>query len=147
MDSLQIKTGEKRIAINGDPERVIVFNPSDLLFAEKFYGLIGEFETRLTEYQNRSEAMDAVTELDANELPVNMDERIALLRETCTFIRERIDYLFGAGTSQKAFGDALNFNAIIQFFNGIMPFVQSVRKEKVAKYTNTAAKVSSKRKK
>jgi len=38
MDNLRIDTGIKKILINDGPE-FIEFNPSDVIFAEKFYKL------------------------------------------------------------------------------------------------------------
>jgi hypothetical protein len=139
LDTLQINTGEKRIAINGDESRVIVFNPSDIIFAEKFYNLVGDFELKLGEYQKRGALLDANQETDSNGTPKNLDERLALLREICEYVRERIDHLFGKGTSQKAFGDTLSLDVFKQFFEGITPFVQTVRSEKIAQYTTLTA--------
>jgi hypothetical protein len=136
MDSIRIDTGIKRIAINDDPDRVIVFNPSDILFAEKFYKLVAEFEQKLGEYQQRAAALDDA-ETDSNGLPVNMQARIDILRESCEYVRGRVDYLFGDGTSQKVFGDALSLDVFTQFFDGITPFIQSVRSEKIARYAAT----------
>ena len=147
MDSIQIDTGEKRIAINDDPERVIVFNPHDVIFAEKFYRLIGEFETQLTEYQNRSNAIDAETTKDANGLPANMEARLSLLRETCGFIKSKIDYLFGEGTSQKAFGDATSLDMFSQFFDGMTPFIKTARVQKIAQYMPVEKKVKPRKRK
>lgn len=146
MDSIHIDTGEKRIAVNGDPERVIVFNPTDVIFAERFYALIGEFESKLTEYQDRSKSLDVEDVKDKNGIPLNSDERLALLHEVCEYIRERIDYLFGKGTSQKAFGDALALDMFTQFFKGITPFIQNSRTSKVEKYVNPVAERRTKRK-
>lgn len=140
MNSLQISTGEKRIAINGDPERVIVFNPSDVLFAERFYRLIGEFQERLTQYQVVSRELDKNKAVDENDLPVNMQERIDLVKEACMYIYEKIDVLFGEGTSLKVFEDALSLDAVTQFFDGITSFIQPARAEKIAKYTNAKPK-------
>jgi hypothetical protein len=134
MDSIRIDTGEKRIAINDDPERVIVFNPSDIVFAEKFYRVVGEFEAKQQEYISRSDEIEAVTDKDSNGLPANMEERLALLRETCEYIREKVDYVFGSGTSQTVFGDAMTLNMFEQFFSGIMPFIRSTRTEKIKQY-------------
>jgi hypothetical protein len=134
MDSLRITTGEKRIAINDDPERMIVFNPSDVNFAQRFYDLIHEFEEKLKDYQARGEVIDADVKVDQNGIPVNMGAKLALLREACEFIRGKIDHLFGAGTSQRAFGDTLDLGMFTQFFEGITPFIQAARVEKVAKY-------------
>ena len=136
MDSIRIDSGIKRISINDDPERVISFNPSDVTFAERFYRLLGEFESKQAEYEKRAEALDASpTELDEHGLPANAGEKIAFMREVCEFMHERIDYLFGAGTSQKVFEGVLALEPIGQFFDGIVPFIQKSRSEKVAKYT------------
>ncbi len=134
--SLTIDTGVIRLAINGDESRVIAFNPNDALFAEKFYKMLGTLQTRFTEYQIKADIVEAIQETDANGIPLNTGERIELMKEVCVFAREQIDELFGAGTSQTAFEDALSIEAIIQFFEGVKPFVQNARADKVAKYTN-----------
>lgn len=133
MDSIRIDTGEKRIAINGDPERVIVFNPQDIGFAERFYQLLKDFEAKQAEYQARADELDN-QELDEQGIPEKIGESLALLREVCEFLKDRIDHLFGQGASQKAFGDALTLDMFEQFFTGIVPFVQTARSVKVAKY-------------
>ena len=133
MDSLRIDTGVKKILINDGPE-FIEFNPNDVSFAERFYSLIQEFEVKLKDYQARSDEIDGNKELDGNGIPVNFEARIALMREVCEFIRGKIDHLFGDGTSQRVFGNALSLNMFEQFFTGITPFIQKARYEKVAKY-------------
>lgn len=134
MDTIQINAGEKRIAINDDPNRVIVFNPFDAVFAERFYKVIAEFETKAAEYKARYKELAQRAQLDAQGVPVNMQEQIELLKETCMFVRGRIDYVFGAGTAQMVFGDAMVLNAFEQFFAGIAPFIQDARAEKIQKY-------------
>lgn len=130
MDSIRIDTGAKRIAINDDPERVITFNPSDVLFVERFYKIVGEFEAKLHEYETRYAALPVV---ENSGIPV-ADAHLALLRETCEYVREKIDYVFGAGTSQIVFGDSMVLNAFEQFFDGVTPFIQNTRVEKVRQY-------------
>lgn len=140
MDSLIISTGEKRIAINGDQSRVIAFTPSDVVFAEKFYRLIGDFEEKFAAFQEQGKQLDADNAEDENGLPVNMAARIDLAKNACAYMREQIDSLFGSGTSDKAFGDVYSLGAIEQFFSGITPFIQTARVEKIAKYTNKKPK-------
>jgi hypothetical protein len=139
MDTIQIDTGVKRIAVNGDPERIIEFSPQDVAWAERFYGLIREFEEKQAEYQARAEVLDS-DQLDERGLPVDMPKGLALLREMCEFLRGQIDNVFGPGTSKKAFGDAMTLTMFEQFFTGIMPYVQSARAEKVDKYRRPATK-------
>lgn len=134
VDSIKIDSGVKRIAINEDPERVLEINPGDVAFAERFYDLIQDFEAKQADYEKRAEQIDAVQEVNENGVPENIQERLGFLREICTYMREKIDYLFGDGTSQKIFGDALSLEMIGQFFQGLTPFVEQARAEKLAMY-------------
>lgn len=135
MDSLHINTGEIRLCVNDDPNRVIVFNPSDISFAERFYGLLREFEEKEKEYRLKTEELQKNAETDDLGVPKNFGSILTLLRETCTFLREKIDDVFGAGTSQAAFGDANTIDMFEQFFTGITPYVQKAREKQVGKYT------------
>ena len=134
MDSIRIDTGIKHIAVNDDPNCVITFNPNDVAFAENFYQLMQDFQIKQVDYQTRADALSDQTALDQNNLPVNLPAGLALLREICEYMRERIDRLFGAGASQKAFGDTLDLNVFEQFFAGMTPIIQAARQEKTARY-------------
>jgi len=135
MDNINIGDGTKRISINEDPERVISFNPKDTLFVEKFYQLITDFDVKSKEFSTRADEISITTELDGNGIPANMNESFDLLKDICNYLREQVDFVFGKDTSQKVFGDALDLDVFQQFFEGIMPFIQSARTEKVARYT------------
>jgi hypothetical protein len=139
MDSIRVGS-QKWILINDDPNRVVVFDPSDMVFAEKFYALQGEMAARQAEFEARAKALDANQELDGNGMPANAREGIAFVRDVCEFMRAQIDKLFGAGTSQTVFGDAMSLDAITQFVEGITPFIHDERAAKVQKYVNTAVK-------
>ncbi len=126
----------KRVLINDGPD-FIEFSPGDVGFAERFYAVYRDFEAKQAEYERKSKELDShMSELDANGLPANLPEGLAFLREACEYLRGRIDYLFGEGTSQKLFGDVLSLELIGQFFDGITPFVQAARSEKLAAYAN-----------
>ncbi len=137
MDALNISTGEKHIAVTRDGAQVgeIVFNPSDVIFAEKFYRLIGEFQEQFTQYQEQARALAENKTVDANGISANLGEQIALAKDACTFIYTKIDALFGVGVSAIVFGDAMSLEAIRQFFEGVRPFIQNARAEKIQKYT------------
>lgn len=133
--SLKITGRMLRIAVNDDPDRVISFDPADAMFAERFYSIYREFDGKRAELERRSVELDeGSTQLDENGIPTNVSEGLAFIREICDFMRNRIDYVFGAGTSQKAFGDSYNIESIVQFFDGMTPFVQKARSEKLLKY-------------
>lgn len=123
---IQIDDGTLEIVVNSDPSRIIVFNPRDVVFAERFYALQGEFESKLLEYKLRHAQLD----LEKN----NIKQRIQLLRESCEYMRGRIDYLFGDGTSKAAFGDAMTLDMFTQFFTQITPYISRARTAAVEKH-------------
>lgn len=139
MESLHINTGEIRLCVNDDPDRVIAFNPTDISFAERFYGLLSEFEKKEKECRQKAEALQSNTETDSLGIPKSFGPALALLRETCGFLRQEIDKVFGLGTSQAAFGGANTLDMFEQFFDGITPFVQKAREKQVSKYTAPAS--------
>lgn len=138
MDTLEITTNAKHIAITRDGENVgeLVFNPEDVVFAEKFYRLYGELQNQFTQYQLRARGLESNTAKDENDLPVNLGERIALAKESCEFAYAQIDILFGVGTSAMVFGDTFLVTTIEQFLRGVQPYIQTARVEKIQKYTN-----------
>lgn len=135
MNSIRIETGVKNIQVNDGPE-YISFNPSDISFAERFYQLIQDFQVKQAEYQARATTIDANKEKDANGIPLNMAYGLAMMREVCEFMREKIDGLFGKDTSQKCFGDALSLDMFTSFFTQITPYIRAARAVKVDRYTN-----------
>lgn len=134
MDSVRIDTGVKRLMVNGDESRVIEFNPEDIVFVERFYGLIKGFEEKADEYAEKAKALRENNEVDSMGIPVNAPETIALVADFCNYLRGEIDKVFGEGTSEKAFGSAQTMNMFEQFFDGITPYIRGARAEKVDKY-------------
>lgn len=136
MDSLQITTGEKRIPIDRDGVRVgeLVIYPGDVVFAEKYYRLVSDFGTTFAEYEKRANELELDSTPNGNGLPANTGERLQLAREACVYVREKIDEVFGAGTSQMVFGDTMKVEIFAQFFEGINPFLKAARTEKLKPY-------------
>lgn len=140
MDTIKVGKQTLKIAINDDPSRVIEFNPNDILFVEKFYGLMRDFESKEHEYLERAEELDANQTMDKTGVPVNLIERLEYLREVCEFVHASIDRVFGEGTSQKIFQGQLDLSMIAEFFEGITPLIQKVRTEKISKHIYQTAK-------
>lgn len=137
MDNLNLNVGTtKRVSINNDPNKVIEFDPADTLFAERFYDLYSELLKKQDEYKAIAEDLDArKDEKDENGVPLITGEGIAFLKDVCVYLREKIDNVFGEETSQTVFGDSLNINAITQFLEGLIQFVEPARSQKISKYT------------
>jgi len=144
MDELIIISGKKRIAIKDDEGNVtgeVCFNPSDVNFAERFYSVYQEFQAKIKEYELTASEIDAENKkADGNGVPAQFSKSVAFSREVCEFIYSKIDELFGAGTSQIVFRGSLDFEMIGQFFEGIAPFIQKARAEKLARYSNKPSK-------
>lgn len=135
MQSIKIDSGSIRLAINDDENRIIEFNPHDVSFVENFYGLISEFEKKEIEYLERAKALDDDKEAGAYGIPQNTGKTIELIKEICAFLRDKIDSVFGEGTSQKAFGDTNTLLMFEQFLDGVTPYIQNARTGAVEKYT------------
>lgn len=133
-NNIAIDIGEKRITINDDPDRVLVFNPSDIIFAERFYDLIRDFEKQMTSYRDRMVEIELVVEKDDHGLFINASDRLSIVKEVCKYVNDKIDGLFGEGTSLMLFQGAVNLDAYTQFFTGLIPFIKETRKKKVQKY-------------
>lgn len=131
-NSIRIDTGSIRLQINDGPDH-IEFNPKDVLFIERFYGLARALETKSTEYQRRSDEL-GLEQAGEDEMLEKMPAGLVLLREACEFMRAEIDTVFGEGTSQKLFGDVLALDMISNFLDAITPYIQEARAEKIAPY-------------
>ena len=133
--NLNINTGEIRLTINDDPNRIVAFNPNDLDFVESFYSLISSFESKEQGYSARLAELNGDAAVDAYGIPKNTKAHLALIRDICDDLKTEIDTVFGDGTSKAAFGSAITLDMFEQFFEGITPFIQSAREEKISKYT------------
>ncbi len=134
MDSLKI-TRQKQIAINDDPNRIIKFDPSDVLFVERFYNLYREFSKKEAEFKEKAKEIDErKNELDENGAPIMMVDAINFAKEVCLFMHDQIDKVFGEGTSEKTFEGSLSFDTIGQFLEGIAVYVSKERNKRTAKY-------------
>lgn len=134
VDTLRIDTGAIGLAINGDENRIIEFNPEDIVFVERFYSLIKEFESKEVEFREKAEALANISELDEYGIPVNTGDNIKLVKELCEYLRNQIDHVFGQGTSAKVFENNQTLNMFEQFFTGITPYVQKARGKKLEQY-------------
>lgn len=134
MENLIIDSGIKRIRINEDDNRIIEFNPEDIVFVEKFYGLIKKFEEKEADFRLKTEEIGSIEGEDEYGIPLNTKQTLDLILDLCNYLRKEIDEVFGEDTSNKAFGQTQTLNMFEQFFNGIVPFVQKTRNERIEKY-------------
>lgn len=142
MDSLNINSGEVKLAINGNEDNLLIFNPEDILFAEKFYELAKDFAQREDDFNRRLVLAQKNTAKDEHGLPKSTPEVFELVKEICNYIWERLDIVFGEGTSAKCFGGVYSISALNQFMTGIEPYIAEAREGKVAKYMGQPEKTN-----
>ena len=131
-NKLRIDTGVVTVEVN-DAGEEICFTP-DVYFVERFNDLYDVVMQKAEELKRREEELKANDAADDNEIPANRRERIALIKESCLFLHEKINELFGAGTCEKALGGALNPDCYIELLEALTPFIQNARKNKMNKY-------------
>lgn len=128
MENLNIDAGAVSLTIDGDKNRVIRFYPTDVGFAESFYQLVNDYQTKAKELNERAKGADAETQ-------------VKLCREAFDTLREGIDRTFGEGTSQTVFGNRNSLSLFARFFRGITPYVAAARKQEIERYTSSASEV------
>lgn len=140
MESLKINTGIIRLQVDCDGAiNEISFNPNDIGFVENLYKIMGDLDKRKSEFEESEKELFSKDSLDENGLPINIGERVKLIKEICEYTRGKIDVLFGEGASEKIFGTVNTIDMFEQFFDGITPYIKNARSKKLAKYKRSAA--------
>jgi hypothetical protein len=153
METLNITTGEKRVAVivDGVNGKELVFNPEDARFIEHLHHFYRVANQKAHEWnQNKAEMVQRIIDIpeDENGIPETIAPAVEPLREMNNFMREQIDAIFGAGTSKNIFGDTVFRNpaVYVQLIDGIRDYVNPVRAKKVGQYMPPAKKKSKPRK-
>ncbi len=140
--NLNINTGEIRLTINNDENKVITFNPTDVNFAHRFYELLEDFKSKQDELIKKAQDIEKGYELDEDEVPKNLPRLFEYMAELDLYFRGKLDYVFGEGTSEKCFGtvnvmsmDNEGNRIILNFLDAITPFVANERNKELEKHT------------
>ena len=129
MKSFVLNTGVKRIAIfenetdeaeGIEPRGIFKFNPTDVTEARKIMELQSTYEQEKEEYVAKEKACE--TELD----------KFKVLEEFAQMYRNKLDYIYGNGTTQALFGDSLTYDMFGQFFEMITEQYAEYSKKRVA---------------
>lgn len=94
MSTLNFETGLKSFDINGDPEKVVHFCPTDFNFISRLFEAFSALENRQTDYQAKITAEDATPE-----------KALEVIAEADKDVRTIIDRAFEAPVSDIAFGN------------------------------------------
>jgi hypothetical protein len=151
MKSLDIDNGSITLCVNQDMTRLLTFNPTDVNFASRFYELLDDFTAKENELIGRAKKIDEEMVLDENGVPSNIKEIFALTNELDGYFKERLDYVFGAGTSETCFGnvnvmsvDKKGNRILTNFIMGIAPYITVARDSEIKKHTAKYSKKNAK---
>lgn len=135
MESIKITDNKIRLMINDDESKVISFDPQDVGFVNRYYGLIDFLDARQTDYSKEAEA------IDKSECAKEEKNRRAfkLLEKMCKETKEQFDVVFGEGTMGRLFGDSLRLNMFEELLYGIAPYINKARREKIEKYARSGS--------
>lgn len=127
MAELRIDTGNISLDIirDGTIVGVFQFNPTDIVQAKKHAEIVEELERNQTEILAKAKELDEHgTKLDSTKF----------MEDFVVDIRGKIDAVYGAGNSDMLFGDCLNVDNIISFFEQLQPYYAEASKKRKAKY-------------
>lgn len=131
MENLQFDDGLKRLAINGDENRIITINPTDIAVIKRYNEVIPQLDELSEKYKEipQEKTVEAISELDKKA-------------------REFIDYIIGSSVSETVFGTAncLSYaggqtifeNFLTAYMNYMTPAIKSEyekSKKRIEKYT------------
>jgi len=155
--NLDIDTGSLTLCVNRDQNKLITFSPKDVNFAQRFYELTDDFAKKQQGFMEKAEKLDSEMEFNEDGTPKNLDSIFELTKELDDYFKERLDYVFGKGTSETCFGDVNVMSVdnkgkriLENFLKGIAPHIKASRedsaKEHTAKYVKSKAKTGNAKK-
>ena len=141
MQKLSFDEGYKEFSINGDVNRVIRFNPSDLAIIKR----LEEAKNKISESMNIKDDI----ELDNEGKPVDSLENYSkVISHIDNVIKEQINYIFDSDVANVVFGNQSPLANIKgkplyeRFMESVMPEIKKAVEEeakesrkRVAKYT------------
>lgn len=125
--NFNIDDGRKKIILNGDENKVLVFNPNDIATRKKFY----DSNNKILEYDKKFQEEVKKIKEEKNE------ERVFQLEEEMyDFIKNLIDYIFCDGIADMITDGKKNVVALMNFMTAITPYFVNSVKSKRDKYIN-----------
>ena len=121
-----------KIAIDGDANKIIEFNPNDMLLRNRITQFMIDMQAKQDEMTQKAEALDAASQTTDNVLPSNIQEVLAFNQEVADYFMGEMDNIFGNGASVKLFGErSFDPELMANFMAYVMDKVGAVSKSKV----------------
>ena len=121
-----------QVAIDGDTERVISFNPKDRMFRNRILQYAHEMTGSLAQYQRQFSEMSVSEEKDDYGFPVNAKEILDTERTIAEAFRDDFDRVFGAGSADKLFGmGGFDESILAEFLSFVIDKVNVIGTKKI----------------
>lgn len=128
-DEIIIDDGVIELDINrgGKVVGVFRFNPSDLEESER--------HARITEEIEKNHEEQAAKAKEIDEKGSTLDG-IEYLKNFVVDMHDKIDCVYGSGTSKLLFGECKSIDMIVSFFNQLQPYYEKASQKRREKYKN-----------
>lgn len=118
-----------RLALNGDENKIIEFDPGDVTFRKKFYNLKNELIKKQQELDSKQKQLNLETDEEI-ELAFKMEE------DLFDYIAKTVDDLFEEGTTKKICGNRKNVFVLANSIIALVPYFEKFKNDTKNKYTN-----------
>lgn len=130
MQNLNFDDGYKKFTINGDPDRVVSFNPADYNILERF-----EQAQRNIESAQAELTKDIALNEDGTSAS-DAEDAVELIGKVNTLIKEQTDFIFNGAVSETIYGNQSPISSIKgkllfeRFFESVIPLIsKEIEKE------------------
>jgi hypothetical protein len=118
-----------KVTIDGDPARVILFNPKDALLRGRIMQFAVDFKKRMKDAQAEAEKLSMVVEKDEDGFPLNAQAIIDFNNAFAQDFIKELDDIFGAGSGEKLFGkNAFDQEVLVNFLTFTLNRIDKVSK-------------------
>lgn len=126
MENLNILSSEIKLSLNGDKDKIITFDPGNVILRKKFYNFKSIMFQKKREFDIKAKQ---ISEKDINKA-------LKLEEELYDFIAKNIDDMFGMGTSKKVCNNNKNVDTLCNFLVAIAPYFKQYNENIKNKYVN-----------
>ena len=126
------RSNSVKVAIDGDENKVIEFNPNDMLLRKRITEFMLDLQTKQKEMTEKAEALDKANEAVEGALPSNLQAVLDYNQEIADYFIGELDDIFGKGAAAKLFGDnSFDPELMADFLSWVMGKINGVSQAKI----------------
>lgn len=118
-----------RLALNGDENKIVEFDPGDVNIRRKFFNL----KDKMIQKQQELDSIKNRLDLEKDE---DIQKAFKLEEDLFDFIRDEIEDLFKPGTTEMICGNRKNVFVLANFIIALVPYFEKFKKDTESKYIN-----------